>query len=108
VPNLALIALGDSHHLQGGMKFATQISPLLNWCYKSCTVPDANRVDFNLNIISTGRQTTFDIHRSVNFKIGNNIITNKLTSIIGIIQLELLNLQYPKYKSMTKSMIVKT
>jgi hypothetical protein len=32
VPNLALIALGDSHHSQGGMKFATQISPLLN-CY---------------------------------------------------------------------------
>jgi hypothetical protein len=31
VPNLALIALGDSHHSQGGMKFATQISPLLNF-----------------------------------------------------------------------------
>jgi hypothetical protein len=30
VPNLALIALGDLHHSQGGMKFATQISPLLN------------------------------------------------------------------------------
>jgi hypothetical protein len=30
VPNLALIVLGDFHHLQGGMKFATQISPLLN------------------------------------------------------------------------------
>jgi hypothetical protein len=30
VPNLALIAVGDSHHSQGGMKFATQISPLLN------------------------------------------------------------------------------
>jgi hypothetical protein len=30
VPNLALIALGDSHLLQGGMKFATKISPLLN------------------------------------------------------------------------------
>jgi hypothetical protein len=33
VPNLALIALGDSHHSQGGMKFATQISPLLNYGY---------------------------------------------------------------------------
>jgi hypothetical protein len=33
VPNLALIALGDSHHSQGGMKFATQISPLLNWLW---------------------------------------------------------------------------
>jgi hypothetical protein len=31
VPNLALIVLGDSYHLQGGMKFATQISPLLNY-----------------------------------------------------------------------------
>jgi hypothetical protein len=31
VPNLALIALGYSHYLQGGMKFATQISPLLNY-----------------------------------------------------------------------------
>jgi hypothetical protein len=35
VPNLALIALGDSHHSQGGMKFATQISPLLNLKYWS-------------------------------------------------------------------------
>jgi hypothetical protein len=34
VPNLALIALGDSHHSQGGMKFATQISPLLNYLIK--------------------------------------------------------------------------
>jgi hypothetical protein len=33
VPNLALIALGDSHHSQGGMKFATQISPLLNYLF---------------------------------------------------------------------------
>jgi hypothetical protein len=31
VPNLALIALGDSHHSQGGKKFATQISSLLNF-----------------------------------------------------------------------------
>jgi hypothetical protein len=35
VPNLALIALGDSHHLQGGMKFATQISALLNLLFIS-------------------------------------------------------------------------
>jgi hypothetical protein len=34
VPNLALIALGDSHHSQGVMKFATQISPLLNLIVK--------------------------------------------------------------------------
>jgi hypothetical protein len=27
---LSLVALKDSHHSQGGMKFATQISPLLN------------------------------------------------------------------------------
>jgi hypothetical protein len=31
VPNLALIALGDSRHSQGDMKFATQISLLLNF-----------------------------------------------------------------------------
>jgi hypothetical protein len=36
VPNLALIALGDSHHSQGGMKFATQISPLLNFILQNC------------------------------------------------------------------------
>jgi hypothetical protein len=40
VPNLALIALGDSHHSQGGMKFATQISPLLNFIVKIATYPD--------------------------------------------------------------------
>jgi hypothetical protein len=30
---LALVALEDLHHSQGGMKFATQISPLLNDLY---------------------------------------------------------------------------
>jgi hypothetical protein len=33
VPNLALIAREDSHHSQGGMKFATQISPLLIYIF---------------------------------------------------------------------------
>jgi hypothetical protein len=52
VPNLALIALGDSHHSQGGMKFATQISPLLNY-YPKCWVW-AQNLPVNLKILLTG------------------------------------------------------
>jgi hypothetical protein len=44
VPNLALIALGDSHHSQGGMKFATQISPLLNSNSKMVYASDGGTV----------------------------------------------------------------
>jgi hypothetical protein len=47
VPNLALIALGDSHHSQGGMKFATQISPLLNLLIISKTEKSQNFI-FNI------------------------------------------------------------
>jgi hypothetical protein len=35
---------------------------------------DSNWVDLNLQIISTSRESKFDIHRSANFKIGNNIL----------------------------------
>jgi hypothetical protein len=34
---LATLAARFSHHLQGGMKFATQISPLLNYSDKRIT-----------------------------------------------------------------------
>ncbi len=49
VPNLALIALGDSHHSQGGMKFATQISPLLNLNIFYPPASEASREVANFN-----------------------------------------------------------
>jgi hypothetical protein len=58
VPNLALIALGDSHHSQGGMKFATQISPLLNYLVINClTDLDSNYLYRSVRLPPTGRSS---------------------------------------------------
>ena len=63
-------------------------------------------IDFNNQIISTGRQTYFDIHRSSTFKIGSNILSNKFSCINRKIHLDYLNLSFPTYKYRMKNIFL--
>jgi hypothetical protein len=68
--------------------------------YKSInmTISNLDWADLNFQMITTSRQTTIDFHRSCNYKIGNNILTNKFVCIKRKIQLDFLNLSYPSFK----------
>ncbi len=63
-------------------------------------------IDFNNQIICTGRQTTFDLHKASNYKIGNNILCNKLTCVTRLIQLDFFNLNFPTYKYKMKNIFL--
>ena len=51
-------------------------------------------LDVTNQIICTGRQSRFNIHKSCNYKIGNNILPNKFSHIADKLELDLLNLPY--------------
>ena len=59
-------------------------------------------LSFTTQIIMTGRQRNFDILRSNNFKIGLNILPNKLYSIRNSVSLDYLDLPYHQYKTKMK------
>ena len=59
-------------------------------------------LSFTTQIIMTGRQRNFDILRSNNFKIGLNILPNKLYSIRNSVSLDYLDLPYHQYKTKKK------
>ena len=63
-------------------------------------------IDFNNQIICTGRQTTFDLHKASNYKIENNILCNKLTCVTRLIQLDFFNLNFPTYKYKMKNIFL--
>jgi hypothetical protein len=67
---------------------------------------DSNWVDLNIQIISTSIHSTFNIHNSANFRIENNILSNKFTCIANKIKLDLLNLPYPTYKYKMRQLLL--
>jgi hypothetical protein len=70
------------------------------------TFPDRDWQDFANQIISTRRQTTFEILKSCNYKIGSNILSNKLACINRKVQLDFLNLPYPSFKYKMKNVFL--
>jgi hypothetical protein len=60
----------------------------------------------NFQSIYTSRQTNFDAHRLSNYKIGNNILTNKLVCVRSMIQLDFFNLAYLSFKFKMKNIFL--
>jgi hypothetical protein len=83
-------------------RFIHKITIVLLYRVFNGTVPGIDWVELNLNIISTRRQATFDIHKSMNFRIGNNIQVNKFSCVSKQIPLDLLNLNFPAFKRKMK------
>ncbi len=50
-------------------------------CKVNDTIPKNDWLDLNFQIITTGRQTTFEVQNRSVFKVGNNILSNRLTCI---------------------------
>ena len=58
-------------------------------------------------IICTSRQTTFDIERTNNFKIGMNTSSNKFYALKNKISLDMLNVNYVHFKKLAKIRFLK-
>ena len=62
-------------------QMALYIISLLLYKSINMTISNIDWSDLNFQMITTSRQTTIDFHRSCNYKIGNNILTNKFVCI---------------------------
>ena len=58
----------------------------------------ADWLDLNFNQILTSRQTTFKIIKSNNYLVGNNLISNRLATLNGKVDLKDLHLSLDSYK----------
>jgi hypothetical protein len=100
-PSIPCISFHDLHKLCSkptpGNYSKFKLSLVLYKAFNSI-VQDTDWLNFNNQIILTGRQTKFIMFKSNNYKIGLNIITNRFHSISNKIELDHLNLPYPSYK----------
>ncbi len=71
------------------------------------SIPKNDWLDLNFQIINTSRQTTFEVQNCSTYKVGNNILSNRLACINKKIPLNMLNLDIGPYKVNCKNMFLK-
>ena len=64
--------------------------------------PKVEWIHLNFQIITGSRQSTFEVIRAFNYKIGNNILTNKLAVLNKKISLDWLNKSFLNFKWLCK------
>ena len=78
---------------------------LYKLCNNSSTTKDW--LDLNFQIITTSRQINFEIQNRSNYKVGNNILSNRLSCLNKKITLDMLNLTLESFKVKCKSIFLK-
>ena len=64
-------------------------------------------LDLNFQLIITSRQQNFEIQNCSNYKIGNNILSNRLSCLNKKITLEMLNLPFESFKLKCKDVFLR-
>jgi hypothetical protein len=63
-------------------------------------------LDLNFQMLNTSRQTRFEIRNCSVYKVGNNILSNRLSCLNRKIQLDFLNLPFETYKIKCKNLFL--
>ncbi len=63
-------------------------------------------LDLNFQMINTSRQTLLEIQNCSVYKVGNNILSNRLSCLNKKLHLELLNLPFETYKIKCKNLFL--
>ena len=69
-------------------------------------IPENDWQDLNSQMINTSRQKLFEIHNQSNYKVGNNILSNRLSCLNKKIELDTLNLPFNSFKILCKKMFL--
>ena len=78
---------------------------LLYKLYNNCS-PTKDWIDLNFQMITTSRQNKFEIHNKSSYKVGNNILSNRLSCINKKVTLDMLNLTFESYKIKCKNIFL--
>ena len=70
-------------------------------------IPKRDWIDLNFQMINTSRQTSFEIQNHSVYKVGKNILSNRLVCINKKVTLNMLNLDIGPFKVTCKNMLLK-
>ena len=105
-PNISYVDLHKLHNRALPSKFCTYRHCLLLFKVFNNKISNKDWLDLNFQMINTSRQTLFEIQNCAVYKVGNNILSNRLSSLNRKVQLDLLNLPFETYKIKCKNIFL--
>ncbi len=106
-PSVSYIDLHKLHKRALPSKFCIYRHCLLMHKVFNDLIPKRDWLDLNFQIVNTSRQTSFEIQNHSVYKVGNNILSNRLTCINKKVPLNILNLDIGPFKVICKNMLLK-
>jgi hypothetical protein len=105
-PNISYVDLHKLHKRALPSKFCTYRHCLLLFKVFNNMILNRDWLNLNFQMINTSRQTLFEIQSCAVYKVGNNILTNRLSCLNRKIRLDFLNLSFETYKIKCKSLFL--
>lgn len=105
-PEISYINLHRKHDRALPNQFYMYRHSLLLFKLFNNMIPENDWCDLNLQIVNTRRQKFFEIQNTSSYKVGNNILCNRLSCLNGKIELNLLNLSLDSYKVKCKELFL--
>ena len=70
------------------------------------SIPKKDWLNLNFQMLNTRRQVFFEVHNESNYKVGNNILSNRFSCLNRKIPLEMLNLSIDAFKVKCKNLFL--
>jgi hypothetical protein len=105
-PNISYVDLHKLHKRALPNSFCTYRHCLMLYKVINSMIPKRDWLSLNFQMINTSRQTYLEIRNCSVYKVGNNILSNRLSCLNRKLQLDLLNLPFETYKIKCKSLFL--
>ena len=105
-PYVSYVDLHKLHKRALPNKFCLYRHCLLLYKVFNNEIPRNDWLDLNFKMINTSRQIFFEISNTAGYRVGNNILSNRLSCINKRITLDMLNLKVDSFKIRCKEMFL--
>ncbi len=105
-PNISYVDLHKLHKRALPNSFCTYRHWLMLYKVINSMIPKRDWLNLNFQMINTSRQTYLEIQNCSGYKVGNNILSNRLSCLNRKLQLDFLNLPFEMYKIKCKSLFL--
>ena len=105
-PSLSYLELHRIHKRALPNNFCLYRHSLLLYKLFNNISPTRDWLDLNFQIVNTSRQVNFEVQNHSTYKVGNNILSNRLSILNKKITLDMLNLSLESYKIKCKALFL--
>ena len=105
-PSISYLELHRIHKRALPHKFCLYRHSLLLYRLFNNFSPTRDWLDLNFQIVNTSRQAKFEVQNRSAYKVGNNILSNRLSILNKQITLDMLNLSLESYKLKCKALFL--